>query len=71
MRLGTKAMASVLVVGSIDLCWRPVVYRTGAVTRELIEGPSRGAPERRWLKAPPAANRFWRRAPELARLAVR
>ena len=70
VRLGAKAMASALVTGSIDLCWQPVVYRTGAVTREPIEAP-RGAPERRPLKAPPTANRFWRRAPELARLAVR
>lgn len=70
VRLGARAMASALVTGSIDVCWQPVVYRTGAVARESVDAPAYAAAEGRWRR-PQAANRIWWRAPPLGRLAVR
>lgn len=71
VRLGARAMASALVIGSIDLCWRPIVYRTGALVPESVELPTCGPAERRRLSPPSAANRIWRRAPRPVRLAIR
>ncbi len=68
VRLGARAIASALVTGSIDVCWRPVVYRTGAASEEA---PACGGSERRPRSALPAATRIWRHAPRPLRLAIR
>jgi predicted patatin/cPLA2 family phospholipase len=71
VRLGARAMASALVTGSVDLCWQPIVYRTGAAVQEPMDAPARGGTEPEWLTPPQSANRGWHRVPRPARLAVR
>jgi predicted acylesterase/phospholipase RssA len=48
LRLGARAMASVLLSDAVDLCWQPVVY--GAALAEPSVEPVR-APTRRWRSA--------------------
>jgi hypothetical protein len=48
LRLGAKAMASLLLTDMVDLCWQPVVY--GAALAEPSIEPLR-APTPRWRSA--------------------
>jgi predicted patatin/cPLA2 family phospholipase len=71
VRLGARTMASALVDGSIDLCWQPIVYRTGAAIPKRMEARVGAIAERRRLRTRLAANAIRRGASRPARLAVR
>jgi hypothetical protein len=64
-------MGSAPITGSIDLCWQPVVYRTGAAVPKGTEARAGAVAQRRRLRTPLAANAIERLAPRLARLTVR
>jgi predicted patatin/cPLA2 family phospholipase len=55
VRRGAMTMASALIAGSIDLCWQPVVYRTGAAVPERMAARRWGAAQRHRLRAHVAA----------------
>ena len=55
VRRGATTMASALIAGSIDLCWQPVVYRTGAAVPERMPARRWGAAQRHRLRAHVAA----------------
>lgn len=56
VRLGARTMASALIAGSIDLCWQPVVYRTGATVTQWMEPRACGVGQPHRLRVPVAAN---------------